>query len=155
MTSLCLSFLSVEWAGGAAFVCWVKVDGVRAECTEPSRCLAHSRCSVKWHHWLIHGVACAQGHHLYLYVLIGASVAFILLLGLLVVLLVRHRRQVKGRKPAAAASEDTGLYRSSGPEATTQEETLYAVVRDTQPEDRQQDSQVSSLCFRPGSLLTW
>ncbi|XP_059009607.1 leukocyte immunoglobulin-like receptor subfamily B member 3 isoform X1 [Mustela lutreola] len=84
-----------------------------------------------------------RGHHLYLYVLIGASVAFILLLGLLVVLLVRHRRQVKGRKPAAAASEDTGLYRSSGPEATTQEETLYAVVRDTQPEDRQQDSQAA------------
>ncbi|XP_044112554.1 leukocyte immunoglobulin-like receptor subfamily B member 3 isoform X2 [Neovison vison] len=83
-----------------------------------------------------------RGRHLYLYVLIGASVAFILLLGLLIFLLVRHWRRVKGRKPAAA-SEDTGLYRSSGPEATAQEETLYAVVRDTQPEDRQQDSQAA------------
>ncbi|XP_045843675.1 leukocyte immunoglobulin-like receptor subfamily B member 3 isoform X2 [Meles meles] len=84
-----------------------------------------------------------RGSHLYLYILIAASVAFILVLGLLVFLLVRHRRQVKGRKPAAAASEDRGLHRSSGPEAAAQEETFYAVVRDTQPEDRQQDSQAA------------
>lgn len=95
MTSLCLSFLSVEWAGGVAILCCMITDGVRCECTEPSRCLAHSRCSVKWHHWLIH----AQGPHWYLYVLIGVTVAFILLLGLLVLLLVRHRCQGKGRKP--------------------------------------------------------
>ncbi|XP_047566300.1 leukocyte immunoglobulin-like receptor subfamily B member 3 isoform X1 [Lutra lutra] len=78
-----------------------------------------------------------RGPHWYLYVLIGASVAFILLLGLLVFLLVRHQRRVNGRKPAAAASEDRGLHRSSGPEAAAQEENLYAVVRGTQPEDRQ------------------
>ncbi|XP_032704515.1 leukocyte immunoglobulin-like receptor subfamily B member 3 [Lontra canadensis] len=84
-----------------------------------------------------------RGPHWYLYVLIGASVAFVLLLGLLVFLLVRHQRRGKGRKPAVAASEDRGLHRSSGPEAAAQEETLYAVVRDTQPEDRQQDSQAA------------
>ncbi|XP_045843676.1 leukocyte immunoglobulin-like receptor subfamily B member 3 isoform X3 [Meles meles] len=66
-----------------------------------------------------------RGSHLYLYILIAASVAFILVLGLLVFLLVRHRRQVKGRKPAAAASEDRGLHRSSGPEAAAQEETFW------------------------------
>uniref|UniRef100_A0A8C7ACD2 Ig-like domain-containing protein n=1 Tax=Neovison vison TaxID=452646 RepID=A0A8C7ACD2_NEOVI len=36
------------------------------------------------------GMTCLWGRHLYLYVLIGASVAFILLLGLLIFLLVRH-----------------------------------------------------------------
>lgn len=98
MTSLCLSFLSIEWAGGAGIPCCVIVDRVRGECTEPSRCLPHSRCSVKRRHWLIHGVAPAQGPHWYLYV-IGVSVAFVLLLGLLVLLLVRHRRRGEGRKP--------------------------------------------------------
>lgn len=98
MTSLCLSFLPVEWAGGAAIPCCVIVGRVRGECTEPSRCLPHSRCSVKRRHWLIRGVAPAQGPHWYLYV-IGVSVAFVLLLGLLVLLLVRHRRRGEGRKP--------------------------------------------------------
>uniref|UniRef100_A0A452QIT7 Immunoglobulin-like beta-sandwich domain-containing protein n=1 Tax=Ursus americanus TaxID=9643 RepID=A0A452QIT7_URSAM len=49
---------------------------------------AHSRCSVKWHRWLSPGVARAQGPHWYLYVLIGAAVAFVLLLGLFILLLV-------------------------------------------------------------------
>lgn len=40
-----------------------------------------------------------QGPNRYLYVLIGAAGAFVLLLCLLVVLLVRCRRQGKGRKP--------------------------------------------------------
>ncbi|XP_035580941.1 leukocyte immunoglobulin-like receptor subfamily B member 3 isoform X3 [Zalophus californianus] len=40
-----------------------------------------------------------SGPHWYLYVLIGVSVAFVLLLGLLGLLLVRHRRRGKGRKP--------------------------------------------------------
>lgn len=53
---------------------------------------------MKWHRWLSHGVARAQGPHWYLYVLIGAAVAFVLLLGLLVLLLVRHRCRGKGRK---------------------------------------------------------
>ncbi|XP_034493998.1 leukocyte immunoglobulin-like receptor subfamily B member 2 [Ailuropoda melanoleuca] len=86
-----------------------------------------------------------SGPHWYLYVLIGAAVAFVLLLGLLVLLLVRHRRRGKGRKRAAAASvpEDRGPPRSSGPAAAAQEETLYAVVKDTWPEDRQLASQAA------------
>ncbi|XP_034493996.1 leukocyte immunoglobulin-like receptor subfamily A member 5 [Ailuropoda melanoleuca] len=45
------------------------------------------------------------GPHWYLYVLIGAAVAFVLLLGLLVLLLVRHRCRGKGRKRGAADPE--------------------------------------------------
>uniref|UniRef100_A0A8C7AL73 Ig-like domain-containing protein n=1 Tax=Neovison vison TaxID=452646 RepID=A0A8C7AL73_NEOVI len=44
------------------------------------------------------GMTCLWGRHLYLYVLIGASVAFILLLGLLIFLLVRHWRGKSGLK---------------------------------------------------------
>ncbi|XP_035580940.1 leukocyte immunoglobulin-like receptor subfamily B member 2 isoform X2 [Zalophus californianus] len=85
-----------------------------------------------------------SGPHWYLYVLIGVSVAFVLLLGLLGLLLVRHRRRGKGRKPAVSAkvSEDRGLHGRPGPAATAQEESLYAVMEDTPPEeDRQLDSQ--------------
>nr|XP_045748183.1 leukocyte immunoglobulin-like receptor subfamily B member 3 isoform X1 [Mirounga angustirostris] len=87
-----------------------------------------------------------SGPHWYLYVLIGVSVALVLLLGLLGLLLVRHRRRGKGRKPAvsAKASEDRGLHRRSGPAATAQEESLYEVMKDTQPEeDTQLDSQAA------------
>ncbi|XP_073745173.1 uncharacterized protein [Callorhinus ursinus] len=157
MTPLCLSFLSVEWAGWAAIPCCVITDRVRGECTEPSRCLAHSRCSVKWHHRLLHGVAPAPGPHWYLYVLIGVSVAVVLLLGLLGLLLVRQRRRGKGRKPGAADPEpkDRGLQDSSSSAAAAQEESLSALsekpqgtlpevppfapadaaVQDTQPEE--------------------
>nr|XP_025705189.1 leukocyte immunoglobulin-like receptor subfamily B member 3 isoform X3 [Callorhinus ursinus] len=85
-----------------------------------------------------------SGPHWYLYVLIGVSVAFVLLLGLLGLLLVRHRRRGRGRKPAVSAevSEDRGLHGRPGPAATAQEESLYAVMEDTLPEeDRQLDSQ--------------
>nr|XP_035938255.1 leukocyte immunoglobulin-like receptor subfamily A member 6 isoform X4 [Halichoerus grypus] len=66
-----------------------------------------------------------RGPHWYLYV-IGVSVAFVLLLGLLVLLLVRHRRRGEGRKPAVSAkvSEDRGLHGRSVPAATAQEESL-------------------------------
>nr|XP_035938235.1 leukocyte immunoglobulin-like receptor subfamily A member 6 isoform X6 [Halichoerus grypus] len=78
----------------------------------------------------------SEGPHWYLYV-IGVSVAFILLLGLLVLLLVRHRRRGEGRKPGAADPElkDRGLQDSSSPAAAAQEESLYAAVQDTQPEE--------------------
>nr|XP_025704786.1 leukocyte immunoglobulin-like receptor subfamily B member 2 isoform X6 [Callorhinus ursinus] len=100
-----------------------------------------------------------SGPHWYLYVLIGVSVAFVLLLGLLGLLLVRHRRRGRGRKPAVSAevSEDRGLHGRPGPAATAQEESLWdlgkrgghlvlsppdAVMEDTLPEeDRQLDSQ--------------
>nr|XP_035938240.1 leukocyte immunoglobulin-like receptor subfamily B member 3 isoform X11 [Halichoerus grypus] len=78
-----------------------------------------------------------SGPHWYLYV-IGVSVAFILLLGLLVLLLVRHRRRGEGRKPGAADPElkDRGLQDSSSPAAAAQEESLSdAAVQDTQPEE--------------------
>nr|XP_035938233.1 leukocyte immunoglobulin-like receptor subfamily A member 6 isoform X4 [Halichoerus grypus] len=79
----------------------------------------------------------SEGPHWYLYV-IGVSVAFILLLGLLVLLLVRHRRRGEGRKPGAADPElkDRGLQDSSSPAAAAQEESLSdAAVQDTQPEE--------------------
>uniref|UniRef100_A0A8C9JN27 Leukocyte immunoglobulin-like receptor subfamily B member 3 n=1 Tax=Panthera tigris altaica TaxID=74533 RepID=A0A8C9JN27_PANTA len=99
------------------------------------------------------------GPNRYLYVLIGAAGAFVLLLCLLVVLLVRCRRQGKGRKPARGEADfqlpagaadpepqDRGLQDSSGPAAATQEETLYAAVQDAQPEegvelDQRQDAE--------------
>nr|ACN73222.1 leukocyte immunoglobulin-like receptor B2 [Halichoerus grypus] len=71
------------------------VSGSEVSAQSPAGAMPHSRCSVKRRHWLIHGVAPAQGPHWYLYV-IGVSVAFVLLLGLLVLLLVRHRRRGEG-----------------------------------------------------------
>nr|XP_019571448.1 PREDICTED: leukocyte immunoglobulin-like receptor subfamily B member 3 [Rhinolophus sinicus] len=79
-------------------------------------------------------------------VLIGVSVAFVVLLSLLLFLFLRHRCQGKNRTSVAAASEpeDRGLQKSSSPAADVQEENLYAVVKDTQPEDRQLDSEVAA-----------
>ncbi|XP_029086765.1 leukocyte immunoglobulin-like receptor subfamily B member 3 isoform X3 [Monodon monoceros] len=70
----------------------------------------------------------------YLNVLIGVSVAFVLLP---LILLVRHWGQSRRRKSGAADPEpkDTGLQSSSCPAAATQDQALYAAVKDTQPED--------------------
>ncbi|KAL0609964.1 Leukocyte immunoglobulin-like receptor subfamily A member 3 [Plecturocebus cupreus] len=83
-------------------------------------------------------------------VVTGVSVAFILLLFLLLLLLLvlRHQRQSKRwtsaqreadfPHPAGAVEPEPtgrGLQRRSSPAADTQEETLYAAVKDTQPED--------------------
>uniref|UniRef100_A0A8C0KXB0 Ig-like domain-containing protein n=1 Tax=Canis lupus dingo TaxID=286419 RepID=A0A8C0KXB0_CANLU len=64
----------------------------------PVEILVSGERSVKWNHSLIHGIAPAQGPSWYLYVLIGASVAFILMLCLLILLLVRQQRRGKCRK---------------------------------------------------------
>ncbi|CAD7692167.1 unnamed protein product [Nyctereutes procyonoides] len=79
----------------------------------------------------------AQGPSWYLYILIGASVAFILMLCLLILLLVRQQHRGKCRKLRDADPEpkDRGLQDSSRPAAVAQEETLYAAVQDTWPED--------------------
>ncbi|XP_054567311.1 leukocyte immunoglobulin-like receptor subfamily B member 3 isoform X2 [Eptesicus fuscus] len=82
-----------------------------------------------------------SGLQWYLIVLIGVSVALVLLLSLF--LFLRFRLQSKGRTSVAAASEqeDRGLQKSSRPAAEVQEESLYTVAEDTQPErDRQLDS---------------
>ncbi|XP_046505746.1 LOW QUALITY PROTEIN: leukocyte immunoglobulin-like receptor subfamily B member 3, partial [Equus quagga] len=74
----------------------------------------------------------------YLNVLIGVTVAFVLLLSLLLLfLLTRHQRQDKRRTPGAADPQPKhrGLQISSSPAADTQEQTLYAAVKDTQPEE--------------------
>ncbi|XP_058386184.1 leukocyte immunoglobulin-like receptor subfamily B member 4 [Diceros bicornis minor] len=74
----------------------------------------------------------------YLKVLVGVSVAFVLLLSLVLLLfLMRHWRQGKSRRSGAADPEpkDRGLQISSSPAADAQEETLYAAVKDTQPEE--------------------
>ncbi|XP_044236030.3 leukocyte immunoglobulin-like receptor subfamily B member 3 isoform X1 [Ursus arctos] len=83
------------------------------------------------------GPGSTAGPHWYLYVLIGAAVAFVLLLVLLVLLLVRHRRRGKGRMRGAADPEakDRGQQDRSSPAAAAQEESLYAAVGDTQPEE--------------------
>ncbi|XP_053518557.1 leukocyte immunoglobulin-like receptor subfamily B member 2 isoform X2 [Artibeus jamaicensis] len=81
-------------------------------------------------------------------ILIGVLVALVLLLSLLLFLFLRHRhrRQNKGRTSMAAApeQEDRGLQKSSSPAADVQEENLYAVVKDIQPEDRELDSQAAA-----------
>uniref|UniRef100_A0A7N9IE14 Ig-like domain-containing protein n=1 Tax=Macaca fascicularis TaxID=9541 RepID=A0A7N9IE14_MACFA len=84
-------------------------------------------------------------------VVTGVLVAFVLLLFLLLLLflVLRHRRQGKRwtsaqrkadfQHPAGAVEpepRDRGLQRRSSPAADTQEENLYAAVKDTQPEDR-------------------
>ncbi|XP_059009598.1 leukocyte immunoglobulin-like receptor subfamily A member 6 isoform X1 [Mustela lutreola] len=83
------------------------------------------------------GPGSADGPHWYLYALTGASVAFVLLLGLLVFLLVRHRHRVRCRKPGAADPEpkDRGLHDSSSPAPAAQEESLYVAMQDIQPEE--------------------
>ncbi|KAL4830761.1 hypothetical protein H8958_002473 [Nasalis larvatus] len=83
-------------------------------------------------------------------VVTGVLVAFVLLLFLLLLLflVLRHRRQGKRwttaqrkadfQHPAGAVEaepRDRGLQRRSSPAADTQEENLYAAVKDTQPED--------------------
>ncbi|XP_057566956.1 leukocyte immunoglobulin-like receptor subfamily B member 3 [Hippopotamus amphibius kiboko] len=73
----------------------------------------------------------------YVKLLIGVSVAFVLLLLLLLFLLVRHRGQDRRRKSGAADPEpkDRGLHSSSSPAVNAQNQTLYAAVNDTQPEE--------------------
>nr|XP_014712043.1 leukocyte immunoglobulin-like receptor subfamily A member 5 isoform X4 [Equus asinus] len=75
----------------------------------------------------------------YLKVLIGVLVAFVLLLSLLLLLflIIRHRHQGKRKMSGAADPQpkDRGLQISSSPAADAQEETLYAAVKDTQPEE--------------------
>ncbi|XP_029100380.1 leukocyte immunoglobulin-like receptor subfamily B member 3 isoform X4 [Monodon monoceros] len=67
----------------------------------------------------------------YLNVLIGVSVAFVLLP---LILLVRHWGQSRRRK-SDPEPKDTGLQSSSCPAAATQDQALYAAVKDTEPED--------------------
>ncbi|XP_069918997.1 leukocyte immunoglobulin-like receptor subfamily A member 5 isoform X3 [Oryctolagus cuniculus] len=75
-------------------------------------------------------------------ILIGVSVACLLLFCLFLLLLLRHRRQDKRRKSdhreagaqrPAPEPKAGGLPRSSGPAAATQEENLYATVKGSQP----------------------
>ncbi|XP_035294048.1 leukocyte immunoglobulin-like receptor subfamily B member 3 isoform X1 [Cricetulus griseus] len=88
------------------------------------------------------------GLEMYLKALIGVSVAFILLLSILIFLLLRRRRQGKFRKdaqketelqlPAGAAEPITrnrGRQKRSNLAAATQEEILYASVEKMKPED--------------------
>ncbi|XP_076986944.1 leukocyte immunoglobulin-like receptor subfamily B member 3 isoform X2 [Tamandua tetradactyla] len=79
----------------------------------------------------------------YLNILIGASVAFVLLLLFLLFLLIRRQRQGKSRKPGSVEPKpkDRGLQKSSSGAADLQEETLYATMKDTLPKDRQLNSQ--------------
>ncbi|XP_025224028.1 leukocyte immunoglobulin-like receptor subfamily B member 2 isoform X1 [Theropithecus gelada] len=92
----------------------------------------------------------AQGLGRHLGVVTGVSVAFVLLLFLLLLLFLILRHQHQGKRwtsaqrkadfqhPAGAVEpepRDRGLQRRSSPAADTQEENLYAAVKDTQPED--------------------
>ncbi|XP_023605004.1 leukocyte immunoglobulin-like receptor subfamily B member 5 [Myotis lucifugus] len=76
-----------------------------------------------------------RGLKWYLYILIGLPVALVLLLSLLLLFLLRHRRQSKGRVSGTTGPEpkDRGLQISSSPAVDTQEEPLYADVTDPQP----------------------
>nr|XP_045236905.1 leukocyte immunoglobulin-like receptor subfamily B member 1 isoform X12 [Macaca fascicularis] len=97
------------------------------------------------------GSAPQSGLGRHLGVVTGILVAFVLLLFLLLLLflVLRHQRQGKHwtsaqrkadfQHPAGAVEpepRDRGFQRRSSPAADTQEENLYAAVKDTQPEDR-------------------
>ncbi|XP_036131560.1 leukocyte immunoglobulin-like receptor subfamily A member 6 isoform X2 [Molossus molossus] len=78
----------------------------------------------------------------YLYVLIGVSLAFVLLLSLFFFL--RHRCQRKNRMSGSTdpEPENRGLHISSIPAVDAQEEVLYAAMKDPQPgESVELDSQ--------------
>ncbi|XP_037583571.1 leukocyte immunoglobulin-like receptor subfamily A member 3 isoform X3 [Cebus imitator] len=93
-------------------------------------------------------------------VVTGVSVAFILLLFLLLLLFLVLRHQRQGKRWTSAQREadfqhsagavepeptGRGLQRRSSPAADTQEETLYAAVKETQPEDEVElDTQLSA-----------
>lgn len=79
-------------------VLWgMTVMKVQGHSDRPSMCLAHGRHSIKWHHWLIHNITHVQGLKRYLNILIGVSVALVLLFSLLLFLLLRKWRQGKRR----------------------------------------------------------
>ncbi|XP_027289951.1 leukocyte immunoglobulin-like receptor subfamily B member 3 [Cricetulus griseus] len=88
------------------------------------------------------------GLEMYLKALIGVSVAFLLLLSILIFLLLQRRHQGKFRKddqkeielqhPAGASkpvTRDRGHKKRSNPAAANQEEILYASVEKMKPED--------------------
>ncbi|XP_015416938.1 PREDICTED: leukocyte immunoglobulin-like receptor subfamily B member 4 [Myotis davidii] len=68
-------------------------------------------------------------------ILIGVPVALVLLLSLLLLFVLRHRCQSKGRMSGTTDPEpkDRGLQSSSSPAVDAQEEHLYADVTDLQP----------------------
>ncbi|KAM7060099.1 leukocyte immunoglobulin-like receptor subfamily A member 6 [Molossus nigricans] len=72
----------------------------------------------------------------YLYILIGVSLAFVLLLSLFFFL--RHRCQRKNRMSGSIdpEPENRGLHISSIPAVDAQEEVLYAAMKDPQPGER-------------------
>ncbi|CAO2627378.1 Leukocyte immunoglobulin-like receptor subfamily B member 3B [Lemmus lemmus] len=98
-----------------------------------------------------HDVTCASGLEKYLQALIGVSVAFLLILVILICLLLRRKNQRKFRKEGEYAQEETelqlpagtaapttrdrGPQKRSNPAAATQEEGLYASVEDMKSED--------------------
>ncbi|XP_045693632.1 leukocyte immunoglobulin-like receptor subfamily A member 6 isoform X2 [Phyllostomus hastatus] len=78
----------------------------------------------------------AQGLQWYWNVLIGVLVALVLLLSLLLLFLfLQHQHQSKGRTSGATDLEpkDRGLQTSSSAAVETQEEPLYAAMKDPQP----------------------
>lgn len=70
---------------------------------------SHSRCLDKHHDVPPHGVPCTSGLQMYLKALIGVSVAFLLLLSILIFLLLRRRHQRKFRKDGEPSVDDLGL----------------------------------------------
>ncbi|XP_014649779.1 PREDICTED: leukocyte immunoglobulin-like receptor subfamily B member 5 [Ceratotherium simum simum] len=92
--------------------------------TYPSTCLAHSGYSNKWHHRFIHDITCAQGLEKYQKVLVGVSVAFVLLLSLLLFFLLRHLHQNKCSKSGTSDPEakTRASQKSSSSTAQVQEE---------------------------------
>ncbi|XP_061029792.1 leukocyte immunoglobulin-like receptor subfamily A member 6 isoform X2 [Eubalaena glacialis] len=87
----------------------------------------------------------------HLNVLIGVSVAFVLLLLVLLFLLVRHRGQSRCRKSGAADPQpkDRGLQSSSRPAAAAQDQALCAAVKDTRPEEGLQLGQPAAASEAP------
>ncbi|XP_036924985.1 leukocyte immunoglobulin-like receptor subfamily B member 3, partial [Sturnira hondurensis] len=121
----------VTWGHQGTYRCYSSLSSSPFQLSQPSDPLELLVSGLQWP----------------LNILIGVSVALVLLLSLLFFLFLRHRCQNKGRMSMAAASEheDRGLQKSSSPAADVQEENLYAVVKDIQPqEDRELDSQAAA-----------
>ncbi|XP_045701005.1 leukocyte immunoglobulin-like receptor subfamily B member 3 isoform X2 [Phyllostomus hastatus] len=84
------------------------------------------------------GPQSAEGLQRSLNVLTGVSVTLLLLLSLFLFFLLRHQNQSKDRTSGATDPEpkDRGLHPRSNPAVDTQEEPLYAAMKDPQPRER-------------------
>uniref|UniRef100_F6UGG2 Ig-like domain-containing protein n=1 Tax=Equus caballus TaxID=9796 RepID=F6UGG2_HORSE len=115
------SMSPVTSAHGGTYRCYSSFSTSPYKLSHPSDALelmvSGERCSSKWQQWLNHDITGVQGLKPYQNVLIGISVAFVLLLFLFVLLLIRHRQQGKCRTSDRWVPSSPG--RQAAPTPTT------------------------------------